>query len=219
MLDGQPVSYSVARDFLARLSEVLAELPADAVAQATEILLDARANGRRVYVMGNGGSAATAAHLVCDLVKTAQVPGTQPLRVFGLTDNVPLLTAWSNDRAYEDAFAEQVAALTEPGDVVIAISASGNSPNIVNGLEAATRLGARTIGLLGFDGGAARGLVDLVIHVPCHDYGLVEAAHSAIGHAIPAALRQSLLAEWPVPANGRSRHQPEPQKRARRSAC
>jgi D-sedoheptulose 7-phosphate isomerase len=142
--------------------------------------------------MGNGGSAATASHFACDLVKTAQVPGLTPLRVFALTDNTPLLTAWANDSSYEDAFAAQITALVEPGDLVIGISASGNSPNIVAGLTAASAMGARTIGLLGFDGGASYNLVEIPIHVPCNHYGLVEDTHMAVGHAITAAVRRVL---------------------------
>jgi D-sedoheptulose 7-phosphate isomerase len=142
--------------------------------------------------MGNGGSSATASHLVSDLVKTAHVAGLAPLRAFALTDNTPLLTAWSNDASYDRCFAEQIAALVEPDDIVIAISASGNSPNVVAGLSAALARGARTIGLLGFDGGAARQLTDVTIHIPCHNYGLVEDTHAAIGHAITTAIRQAL---------------------------
>ena len=191
---GQRVSHSTAVDYLAKLATTLALVPSEELDRAIELLLDARAAQRRIYVMGNGGSAATASHLVCDLVKTASVPGQQPLRVFALTDNVPLLTAWANDAAYERVFTEQIGALIEPGDVVIAISASGNSPNIVAGLAAAAAKGARTIGLVGFDGGAASHLADVVIHVPCDHYGLVEDTHAAIGHAITAAIRQHLQA-------------------------
>lgn len=186
---------STASEYLAELADVLSLVSADALARAIELLLEARANGQRVYVMGNGGSAATASHLTCDLVKTARVGGMAPLRVFSLTDNTPLLTAWANDSSYEQSFAEQVIALVEPDDVVIAISVSGNSPNVVAGLTAAAAKGARTIGLLGFDGGAARHIVDLTIHVPCNNYGLVEDTHAAIGHALTAAIRRTLQSE------------------------
>jgi D-sedoheptulose 7-phosphate isomerase len=182
----------IATDYLSDLARVLALVPGDRLTRAVDLLLDARAAGRRVYVMGNGGSSATASHLACDLVKTAHVPGLKPLRVFALTDNTPLLTAWANDSAYEHSFAEQVRALVEPDDVVIGISASGNSPNIVAGLTAASAAGARTIAFLGFDGGASHDIVDLPIHIPCHNYGLVEDAHSAIGHAVTAAVRHAL---------------------------
>ena len=183
---------AIAADYLAELADVLALVSVDALDRAAEMLLETRAAGRRVYVVGNGGSAATASHFVCDLVKTAHVDGHEPLRAFALTDNIPLLTAWSNDRAYERCFAEQVASLVDRGDVVVGISASGNSPNIVAALAAAAERGARTIGMVGFDGGAARQVVDLAIHVPCHHYGLVEDTHMAIGHALTAAVRRVL---------------------------
>jgi D-sedoheptulose 7-phosphate isomerase len=188
-------SRSDATDYLLALTNVLTLVPGDALDRAIDLLLDARVNGRRVYIIGNGGSAATASHFVCDLVKTARVTGFEPLRVFTLADNAPLLTAWANDAAYDRSFAEQILALVEPDDVVIALSASGNSPNIIAGLAAASSIGARTIGLLGFDGGAARHVVDVAIQVPCNDYGLVEDTHAAIGHAITAAIRQALQSE------------------------
>jgi D-sedoheptulose 7-phosphate isomerase len=191
----QGSEHRIAIDYFSELASVLALVPAAALARVVDLLLEARAAGRRVYVMGNGGSSATASHLACDLVKTAQVAELKPLRVFALTDNTPLLTAWANDSAYEQSFAEQVRALVEPGDVVIAISASGNSPNIVAGLMAASASGARTVAFLGFDGGASHKLVDVPVHIPCHNYGLVEDAHSAIGHAITAAMRHALQSQ------------------------
>jgi D-sedoheptulose 7-phosphate isomerase len=193
MAEAEP--YAVPAEFLAELTRVLGLVQAEPMGRAIELLLEARAAGRRVYIVGNGGSAATASHLVCDLTKTTYVAGRQPLRAFALTDNVPLLTAWANDTDYGRIFAEQLAALVEPGDVVIAISASGNSPNVVAGLTTAAAIGARTIGLLGFDGGASLRLVDVAVHVPCNDYGLVEATHLAIGQALVAAIRQAVRAE------------------------
>jgi D-sedoheptulose 7-phosphate isomerase len=130
--------------------------------------------------------------MAADLVKTAQVDGYSPLRAYSLTDNVPLFTAWSNDTSYANSFAGQIKAQVDPGDVVIAISASGNSPNIIQGLREASALGATTVGLLGFDGGRALSMVDLAIHIPCSHYGLVEDIHLAIGHALTAAIRAHL---------------------------
>ncbi len=181
--------------YLAQLGRVLALVPADALGRAIALILEARAIGKRIYIMGNGGSSATASHFVCDLVKTASVGSLQPVRAFALTDNTPLMTAWANDTEYARTFAEQVAALVEAGDVVIGISASGNSPNILAGLRAAGGRGARTIGLVGFDGGAAQALVDVAVHVPSRDYGLVEDTHSALTHAITAAIRDALQTE------------------------
>jgi D-sedoheptulose 7-phosphate isomerase len=101
------------------------------------------------------------------------------------------MTAWANDTMFENVFAGQIMALADPGDVVVAISASGNSPNIVAGLNAARQRGARTIALVGFDGGAASQLADVTVHIRSHDYGLVEDVHSALGHAITAAIRSA----------------------------
>ncbi len=192
ILQPETLEESVATDFFTDLARVLALVPRDAVERTVELLLETRASGHRVYIIGNGGSAATASHFVCDLVKAARVPGVDSLRAFALTDNIPLFTAWANDSAYDRAFAEQVSALVDPGDVVIGVSASGNSPNVVAGLDAAAARGARTVGILGFDGGSARSRVDVAVHVSCNDYGLVEATHLAICHAITAAIKKAL---------------------------
>lgn len=183
---------TTAVEYLKDLQRTLASISAEALGRVVELLLEARASGRRVYVFGNGGSAATASHLVCDLMKTAHVRPLPALRAFSVMDNLSLLTAWSNDDAYEQAVAQQLRVLIEPGDVVIAISASGRSTNITEGLKTARELGAHTVGLLGFDGGDALGLVDVAVHVPVHHYGLAEDAHSAIGHALTMAIKAAL---------------------------
>src|SRR5919202_788797 len=127
----------------------------DKVTEVIDLLLEAHAGRHRVYVMGNGGSAATASHFVCDLSKTARVEGQAPLRAIALGDNGALLTAWANDTAYDRVFSEQIVCLVEPGDVVLAISASGNYRNILAGLQAARAQGVQTVALVGFDGGVA----------------------------------------------------------------
>jgi D-sedoheptulose 7-phosphate isomerase len=179
-------------EYIASLQRTLASIPAEALDRAVALLLQARASGRRVYVFGNGGSAATASHLVCDLMKTAHVHPLPALRAISMMDNLALLTAWSNDDAYELAVAQQLAVMVEPGDVVIAISASGRSQNVVEALRTARQMGAHTVGLLGFDGGPALELVDVAVHVPVHHYGLAEDAHSAIGHALTMAIKTAL---------------------------
>lgn len=179
----------VATRHLARLAETLLRVPSEPVGLAIDLLLAARAAGRRIWVFGNGGSAAIASHLVCDLSKTAVRAGEPPLRSFALTDNVPLMTAWANDAAYERVYAAQIEMLVDRDDVVIAISSSGRSPNIVAAVSSARARGARIIGLVGFDGGPTLDLVDVAIHVAVHDYGIVEDAHAAVGHALAAAVR------------------------------
>jgi D-sedoheptulose 7-phosphate isomerase len=196
ILSAETVSVeAAAAQYLSRLAGVLELVPSQDVRKTIELLLATRKCGRRVYIMGNGGSAATATHLVCDLIKTAHVDGFAALRVYALADNHALMTAWANDTAYDRTFAEQVNSLADADDVVIGISASGNSPNIIAGLQAAAQLGARTVALVGFDGGQASRLAEIAIHVPAYEYGLVEDAHSAIGHAMTQAVRLALLAE------------------------
>src|SRR6266702_277213 len=110
-------------------------------------------NGHRIFIMGNGGSAATASHFALDLAKNTIMPGAPRLKAISLTDHVPLITAWSNDTAYEHIFSEQLTNMIEPGDVAIGISASGNSPNVINAVKLAQQSRAATIGLLGATGG------------------------------------------------------------------
>lgn len=182
---------------LDRLTQALKSVPARPLAEAIDLLIAARLAGRRVWVFGNGGSAAIASHLACDLIKTATRPGEPVLRTTSLTDNVPLLSALANDFAYERVFAAQVEMHVDPDDVVIAISSSGRSPNIVAGVTAAKERGARTIALVGFDGGPTLNLADVVVHVAVDDYGIVEDAHAAVGHAIAAAVRSAPIEREP----------------------
>jgi len=147
------------------------------------------ARGGRIYVIGNGGSAATAAHMVCDLDKCNVGADDRRIRAYTLADKVPTLTAWANDADYSQAFARQLASMLDPGDLVIAISVSGNSENIILALEEARRLGAHSAGLLGHDGHRAEELLDVSLHVSHLDYGVVETVHLGIVHALAAQLR------------------------------
>ena len=173
---------------------VLSAIPIDAIERAVGIILDAYDNGAHVYVVGNGGSATNATHFACDLSKATIVDGRARLRVTSLIDNIALLTAWANDTSYDRVFSEQLTNLLDPGDVVIAISASGNSPNVVSAVLAARLMRASTIALVGFAGGRLLEAVDAAIHVPSNDYGVVEDCHSVIEHAITVSTRKALLA-------------------------
>ena len=177
------------------LAELAAGIPVDVLAGATELLLDCRARGRVVFVAGNGGSAATASHLACDLAKGTRSEGAAAFRVMPLTDNVPLITAWANDTCYSRVFAEQLAALARPGDLLIAISASGTSPNIVAAVETAAALGVTVLALTGKTGGRLGPMADLTLRVPSDRIELVEDAHLAVGHSLCVALRERLAAE------------------------
>jgi D-sedoheptulose 7-phosphate isomerase len=178
------------RQYTSKLAGLLQQLDYTVIESIAQQLMRAHREGRRVYVIGNGGSAATAAHFVCDLGKNTACGHVQGIRVMALTDNVPISTALSNDHGYEALFERQLRTLVEPGDIVMAISASGNSPNIVNGLKAAREVGAATIALLGFDGGAARALSDVALVIESFNYGHVEDAHMIIGHVLAQHLRE-----------------------------
>jgi D-sedoheptulose 7-phosphate isomerase len=154
------------------------------------LLLTAHEAGRTVFVLGNGGSASMASHLACDLGKGTAIPGHRRLRVISLADNQALVTAWANDTGYEMVFKEQLENLLEPGDVVIAISASGNSPNVIRAVEYARERGAVTIGFIGFGGGRLKSLVDFDITVSSRNYGQVEDYHLTLGHIFSQYLRK-----------------------------
>src|SRR5437868_4509607 len=188
MESASPTVQQFVDEYIAEMTGHLRNIPGEAVSRASERLLRAYREGAQVLVAGNGGSASTASHLACDLAKT--VLGAEPttrasrFRVVSLADNVALLTAWANDEGYETVFAEQVKMLGRPGDVLVVVSGSGRSPNIVAAVRAAAERGLDTIGLLGFDGGPVKDLVDESILVPCDDYGHVESAHLVIGHLL-----------------------------------
>jgi D-sedoheptulose 7-phosphate isomerase len=161
-------------------------LPLDAIAR--RIAETQRAAGG-IYIFGNGGSASTAEHFVADLSKASRRPGVRPLAVMALSTNSALVTALANDYGYAEIFAGQLEGALGPADLVVAISASGNSPNVLRAVEVARRSRAFTVALTGFDGGQLARAVDLAVVVPSRDYGVVENTHLAIEHAITAAFR------------------------------
>jgi D-sedoheptulose 7-phosphate isomerase len=149
-------------------------------------------SGHRIFIMGNGGSAATASHFALDLAKNTIIPGAPRLKAISLTDHVPLITAWSNDTAYEHIFAEQLANMIEPGDAVIGISASGNSPNVINALLLARQYRAFTIALLGAKGGKIKDIVDAYVLAPGQNIEQEEDAHLILAHVITRYMRQTV---------------------------
>ena len=175
--------------YLERAAALTRHLPAAALHDIIEAIDVARAADRLIYVMGNGGSAATAAHFANDLGKGEGPMLAAPCRIVSLTEHVSVLTAWANDFGYEDVFANQLRALCRPGDVVVAFSGSGNSPNVLNGIEVARERGAVTIGFTGFDGGRLRELVEHCFLVPSDDMQHVEDMHLVAAHVVYAALR------------------------------
>lgn len=172
------------RSYFAAVKSILDTIPFDAVDAVVDALAQANRNGNTVFICGNGGSAATATHFGCDLAKRPIVAGQPRFRVIALTDNNALMTALSNDIGYDQVFAEQLIPLVREGDVLIGISGSGNSPNVLNAVKVASAAGATTIGFSGFDGGQLRHLVDLPVHVNYDNMAMVEDVHLMLEHAI-----------------------------------
>ena len=180
------------RDYIETLCSVLRGLAFEDLAGALQMLERALVERRQVFIAGNGGSAATASHMANDLTKGVAEAGGRGLRAIALSDNVPLITAIANDKSYSDIFADQLMALGQPGDVLIVLSGSGNSINIVRAVEVAQEMQIATIALLGMDGGRVAGLADVSVVVPSDEYGPIEDAHMVLDHLVTAYLRSWL---------------------------
>ena len=154
------------------------------VGQAIEILREARDTGRGIFICGNGGSASTASHFVCDMLKGASFQRERRFRIIALNDSLPTMTAYSNDVSYDCVFVEQLKNFAQPGDVVMAISGSGNSPNVLAAMEFAGKQGCRTIALTGRDGGKLGPLAELNIQVAHPHMGRIEDGHMIVAHMI-----------------------------------
>ena len=182
-----------AKDYLLAVQDVLAHLDHEVVDRMIDVIWRGYEEGRTLFVFGNGGSAALASHFACDIGKGTVAGRAKRLKTIALTDNVALITAWANDKAYEEIFSEQLESLAEKGDIALAISGSGNSPNVIRGLEAGRRLGVQTLVLTGFAGGRAKTLADLCLTVPSDSMQHIEDAHLCATHAIFLAIRQRLM--------------------------
>lgn len=154
------------------------------VEQAIQILSEARAAGRHIFTCGNGGSASTASHFVCDMVKGASFQRAERFRIMALTDSLPTLTAYSNDVDYGCVFVEQLKNFAQSGDVLIAISGSGNSPNVVRAVEYANSIGCHTIAMTGRDGGKLGPLAEVNIQAVEPHMGRIEDVHMIVAHMI-----------------------------------
>lgn len=173
-----------AQNYRTDLLSALNRIELDKLAEAARILNNAREESRCIFVCGNGGSASTASHFACDIVKGASYGCTKRFRIMALTDSLPTLTAYSNDVSYECVFVEQLKNFAKPGDVVIAISGSGNSPNVLHAVEYANSIGCHTLALTGRDGGKLAPLAQLNIHVANAHMGRIEDVHMSILHMI-----------------------------------
>lgn len=173
--------------YVDKLVGTLRSLDLSKIDQAIEILREARDNGNMVFTCGNGGSASTASHFVCDVLKGASFQREKRFRIMALTDNLAAITAYSNDVSYECVFVEQLKNFAKPGDVVIAISGSGNSPNVLRAIEYANEVGCKTIGMTGRDGGKLGGLVQLNVLAADPHMGRIEDAHLIACHMLAYA--------------------------------
>lgn len=185
--------------YLLELRGLLGRLPLDRLRQICDCIYGAYQDDRTVFIFGNGGSAALASHLACDLGKGTHCPlpdsthaTVKRLKVFSVTDNVPMMTAWANDAAYEDIFAEQIENFLRPGDVAFGISGSGNSSNVLKALKLARAKDAITVGLTGFQGGKMKDLLDFGIVVPCNNMQQIEDTHLILAHLIFLDLRERI---------------------------
>ncbi|MCL4559449.1 MAG: SIS domain-containing protein [Chloroflexi bacterium] len=198
--------------YLSEIQKTIEGLPVENIEKIINLLHEARLNSQHVFIMGNGGSASTASHFVCDLGKNTRVAGCPDFRVFGLTDNMAVFSAFANDEGFENVFAQQLVSVLQPEDVVIAISTSGNSPNVVKAVEAANEIGARTVGFTGLKGGKLSEIAQFNVHVPNMRVDQVEDIHLVLAHmmsriladlAKPSILApQSLRPFAPVKRNG-----------------
>lgn len=191
-----PQAAAFAHRYLNYVSELLARVDPEAIAAFLKVLVEARERGSRIFFMGNGGSATTASHFAND-VAIGSKSLRKPFRALSLTDNISALTAIANDYGYDEIFVQQLRVYMVPGDVVVAISASGNSPNVVRAIEYANANGGVTATLTGFDGGKLRSMSQVQIHVPTgtYEYGPVEGIHMILHHLIAAFLAQVSCSE------------------------
>ncbi len=182
----------LARTFFSDMVRLIQAFDVSALEQVVARLRSAREEGACVYIMGNGGSASTASHFANDLGKAGKKEGQFPFRAFCLNDNTPWLTALANDEGYENVFSGQLDNHLRLGDVVIAISASGNSRNLIRAVELAKSRGVVTVGILGFDGGILRSMVDIKLFIPSRfgEYGSVESIHLMLTHLITICLSE-----------------------------
>ena len=198
MTHGQLDAASFAREYLTGLKAVMERVDIGQVAAFVAELERAYREDHQIFIAGNGGSAATASHMACDLAKTVlgrkPDPSKRRFRVMSLTDNVPLITAIANDLGYEHVFTEQLVLFARQGDLLVVITGSGNSPNVVNAVRMARDMGLRTTGLLGFDGGEVLPLLDTPLLIPDFNYGFVEDLHMVLDHLVTAYFAHQLQA-------------------------
>jgi D-sedoheptulose 7-phosphate isomerase len=183
---------NILQNYLNGLQLCINEISNQDIQGVADIIFEAYRNNRQIFIFGNGGSAATASHIVCDLRKGTALPSKPRLKVISLTDSIPLFTAIGNDINYESVFVEQLISQVEKGDVAIGISCSGNSPNVLEGIQYASEHGATTIGFTAFGGGKLKGITDRSINLSTRDFGQAEDIHLSLGHIISYMIKAKM---------------------------
>jgi D-sedoheptulose 7-phosphate isomerase len=176
--------------YLEELGAALEQTLSQDLDRAVQIIRDARARDATIYFCGNGGAASTASHFACDLGKNTGHPTKGRFRTIALVDNIPAVTAWGNDNGYDRIFVEQAKNLMRPGDVLVAISGSGNSPNVLLAADYARSLGCAVVGLIGFQGGTLKAKCDVALVVPGRTIEQAEDGQLILNHAICTAIRE-----------------------------
>jgi len=187
------------RNYLDTLKTVLDALDADRIGELIAVLMTAREYGNRIFFCGNGGSGSTAAHFATDLGKGTAECGKRTFKVIPLTEHQCTFSAYANDNGYESVFAEPLRALVERGDIVIGLSGSGNSRNVLAAMQVARAAGAVAVGFSGFDGGQLRGAVDLTIHAPVRRMDQSEDAHHIVMHLVCDCIRTAEAGQYRLP--------------------
>ena len=182
----------IVQNYIKGLKTCLEELSGQDIDRIADIIFNAYQKGKRVFIMGNGGSATTASHCARDLSIGTAIEGKPHLQAISLTDNIAIITALANDIDYSCIFKEQLAGQISQGDIVIGISASGNSPNVLKAIESARSEGAITIGFIGFGGGKLKDIVHKCIVLSSRDYGQVEDIHLSLAHIISYLIKERL---------------------------
>jgi D-sedoheptulose 7-phosphate isomerase len=180
------------RTYLDQVSGLVLKTPPERIHRITEIILDAYSRGKTIFVFGNGGGSATSAHFVCDLAKGTAMEGRRRLKALSLSENMSLMTAWANDTDYTNTFGEQLKNLVEEGDIVIGLSGSGMSPNVINAFQVANEAAAFSILLSGFQGGRAVEVAKESIVVPSDDMQQIEDVHLMLCHIIFRCVRDGI---------------------------
>lgn len=176
--------------YMTGLQSALEGISSTDVMRVVDLILETAERGNFVYICGNGGSASTASHMACDLAKGCRSPGLVSIRAIALTDSMAQLTAWANDTDYTNCFSGQLEGMGRPGDLLVAISGSGNSPNVLRAIEVARQIGMTTVGFAGFKGGKLKVEADYCMVTPGENIEQAEDAHMILEHIIATTLRK-----------------------------